>query len=231
MAGIVSGQRKRRRVPLDSYAMNEDSEQDRLTHLAEFHEAMVRQIEPIVRMIRDNEPLIRQIEQIESMLSETVRLQVEPVIQATEQLVRIASWPKNWPKNGGGFRLPLPLQLAATVNAGIQELVPVARDVAIDGAPATVQVTVPPGTVTGTGGLPLPPMRTSGKGTAEKRPKGPAALSDGEIVALVLVWLYAFALPWFATRLPPEWHEMVSDGYATVAIALAITWRIIDKHE
>ena len=63
----------------------------------------------------------------------------------------------------------------------------------------------------------------------DSRRLGLAALSDGEIVFLVLVWLYAFALPWFATRLPPEYHAMLTDDYATFAIALAITWRLLDK--
>jgi hypothetical protein len=63
----------------------------------------------------------------------------------------------------------------------------------------------------------------------DSRRRGLAALSDGEIVFLVLVWLYALVLPWLATRLPPEYHAMLSDSYATVAIALAITWRILDK--
>ena len=74
-------------------------------------------------------------------------------------------------------------------------------------------------------------MRVAGQGTVEKRPTGLAALSDGEIVVLVLVWLYAFVLPWFGAALPPEIHAMLSDGYATFALALGITWRILDKHK
>jgi hypothetical protein len=66
----------------------------------------------------------------------------------------------------------------------------------------------------------LPPMRT-----------GLAAMSDGQIAFLVLVWIYAFWLPWFGSALPPELHGMLTDGYATVAIAVAITWRITDKRK
>ena len=76
------------------------------------------------------------------------------------------------------------------------------------------------GTVAASGSVALPPMRT-----------GLAAMSDGEIVFLVLVWLYAVWLPWFGSRLPPELHQMLSDSLATFAIALSISWRIIDKHK
>jgi hypothetical protein len=72
-------------------------------------------------------------------------------------------------------------------------------------------------------------MKVSGQVTVEDRSKGLAALSDGEIVFLVLVWLYAFAAPWFGSKLPPQLHAMLSDSYATFALALAITWRIRDK--
>lgn len=47
--------------------------------------------------------------------------------------------------------------------------------------------------------------------------------------SLVLVWLYALVLPRLGTALPPELHAMVTDGYATIGIALAITWRTLDK--
>jgi hypothetical protein len=56
-----------------------------------------------------------------------------------------------------------------------------------------------------------------------------AELSDGQIVFLVLVWVYAVWLPWFGSSLPPELHGMLSDSLATFALALSITWRIRDK--
>ncbi len=65
----------------------------------------------------------------------------------------------------------------------------------------------------------------------DSRRRGLAGLSDGEIAFLVLVWLYALVLPWFGTALPPELHAMLTDGYATFAIALAVTWRLFDKHK
>jgi hypothetical protein len=65
----------------------------------------------------------------------------------------------------------------------------------------------------------------------DSRRGGLAGLSDGEIAFLVLVWLYALVLPWFGTALPPELHAMLTDGYVTFAIALAVTWRLLDKHK
>ena len=63
------------------------------------------------------------------------------------------------------------------------------------------------------------------------RPNRLAALSDGQIAFLVLVWLYAVWLPWVGSRLPPELHGMLTDSYATVALALTITWRMLDKRK
>jgi hypothetical protein len=86
-------------------------------------------------------------------------------------------------------------------------------------------------TITAAGSMALPPMGFSGQGTVESRRRGRAALSDGETVFLILVWLYAVWLPWVGSRLPPELHGMLSDSYGTIAIALAITWRMFDKHK
>jgi hypothetical protein len=74
----------------------------------------------------------------------------------------------------------------------------------------------------------------SESGSAEvpdSRRRGLAGLGDGETAFLVLVWLYALVLPWFGTALPPELHAMLTDGYATFAIALAVTWRLLDMHK
>ena len=88
-----------------------------------------------------------------------------------------------------------------------------------------------PTVITGSGGVVLPKPSLSGQGTVENRRSGLAALSDGQIVFLVLVWLYAFVLPWFGAALPPEFHAVLSDHYATIALALSITWRIRDKRK
>ncbi len=50
-------------------------------------------------------------------------------------------------------------------------------------------------------------------------------LSDGQIVVLALVWLFAFV----RSALPPELHAALTDSYTSFAIALAITWRIRDR--
>ena len=74
-------------------------------------------------------------------------------------------------------------------------------------------------------------MRVSGQIKVEDRRRGFAAFSDGEKAAFVLVWLYAVWLPWFGSRLSPELHQILSDNLATFAIALSISWRMIDKHK
>jgi len=91
------------------------------------------------------------------------------------------------------------------------------------------------------GGLTIQPVFTSAgdvvpisqSATVEvlESPRGLAALSDGQIVVLVLVWLFAFVLPPLGSALAPELHTVLSDSYATFAIALAITWRLADKHK
>jgi hypothetical protein len=160
---------------------------------------------------------------------EAIRQQVEPIVQAALQFARL-----DWPKASTGPGVPLPLRLAAAVDAAMRELLPPPE-------PVVHQISLP-GTITVSGSLALRPMRfvgdaevvTAPEGKAVQAPqprRGLAALSDGEIVALVLVWLYAVWLPWFGSRLPPELHGMLSDSLATFAIALAITWRIRDKHK
>ena len=164
--------------------------------------------------------------------SEALRRQVEPIVQAAEQLVRDA----RRAKTSGVPALPFAQRVALAVDAGIRELLPAPESLAINcvvyARVATATATVPSptvnatatlageGTVTASGSVALPRMRT-----------GLAAMSDGQIAALVLVWLYAFMLPWFGAALPPEFHAVLSDHYATIAIALAITWRIRDKSE
>jgi hypothetical protein len=223
--------------------MSEDEEPDRLPELAMPSEAVRREIEQAQQFFRDNEPMIRQVQEAQRLFREHEPLirQIQPVIQAhaalwqqIQPMVQAAQWfarDAQWAQIGGGaVGLPFSLRVAMTVDAGIHELVPVARDVAVVGVPGTISVEAATGEVTGTGSVAPPPMRAVGQGTVEKRPAGLAALSDGEIVFLVLVWLYAFVLPWFGAALPPEIHAMLSDSYATFALALAITWRILDKH-
>ena len=184
------------------------------------------QIAEIQRMIRDNEPAIRQIRQIRSLIrgSEPIRRQIEPIAQAAAQF----AYPAHWPKIG----LPLPLQLAAAMDTAMRELKPTQLHATAHPPTLEVSVAIPtPTVITGSGGVVLPKPSLRGQGTVENRRSGLAALSEGQIVFLVLVWLYAFVLPWFGSALPPEFHQVLSDSYATVAIALTITWRMLDKHK
>ena len=157
---------------------------------------------------------------------EALRRQMESIVQAAEQFA--ASGPARPLKQGitraVGELLSAPKRPVA--HQAIAELA-----VAV-GAAASA-------TVTASGSLTLPPMvlvadgdvaTASENGTVEVLSRGDlAALSDGQIVFLVLVWLYALVLPWVGSALPPEFHAVLSDGYATFALALTITWRMLDK--
>jgi hypothetical protein len=171
--------------------------------------------------------------------SEALRQQVDQLVRSAEQFARDGR-----EATPGGPLPPLPQRLVQAAGSVMRGLVPVAGYSASYSAAYggfRGQVRVMP-TVTGSGSVALPPMRVDGAGevvtTTETgtveivpdRPSGVKALSDGEIVFLVLVWIYAVWLPWFGARLPPELHGMLSDSYGTIAIALAITWRRLDKH-
>jgi len=157
---------------------------------------------------------------------EALRRQIEPIVQAAEQFVRDS----RRAKTAGEPALPFAQRVALAVDAGIRELRPAPmRAVA---HPGTVGVSVAgPTAIAFSGSVALRPFRVAAQGTVENRPTGLAALSDGQIVFLVLVWLYAIVLPWFGSALPPEFHAMLSDSYATIAIALGITWRLLDKNK
>ncbi len=233
--------------------MNEDNWLEWATELADANARLLRQTGPAIQQIlplarhmephiqfaaarmRELEPLIREHEALRRRMepylgSEAGRRQIALIAEAAAQMARIGPWPKT-----GGGALPLPLRLAAAVDADMRDLLP-AREPVVHQMTLATTVTgtadlTGVGTVTGTGNVALPPMWASGQMTVKDRPKGLAALSDGGIVFLVLVWLYALVLPWFGSAaLPPELHAMLTDGYATIAIALAITWRIRDEH-
>jgi hypothetical protein len=160
--------------------------------------------------------------------SEALRRQMESIVQAAEQFVRDS----RQAKTTGGPALPFAQRVALAVDAGMRELLPARIDAIVHPATLQTSVTFPaPTVITGSGGVTLPKPSLSGQGTVEDRRSGLAALSDGQLVFLVLVWLYAFMLPWFGAALPPEFHAVLSDHYATMAIALGITWRMLDKRK
>jgi hypothetical protein len=171
---------------------------------------------------------------------EALRRQVEPIVKAAEQFVRDA----RRAKGSGGPALPFPQRVALAMDAGVRELLPARKQPAAHQRSAALKVNVAmtaTAEVAAAAGLALSPtvyvydgdvITVSESASVEVRGSwrsGLAALSDGEILFLILVWLYALVLPWFGSALPPELHSMLTDGYATFALALAITWRLLDK--
>ncbi len=160
---------------------------------------------------------------------EALRRQMESIVQAAEQFA------------ASGSARPL----AQGITRAVGELLSAPKRPVAHQAIAELAVAVgaaASATVTASGSLTLPPMvlvadgdvaTASENGTVEVLGSrgGLAALSDGQIVFLVLVWLYALVLPWVGSALPPEFHPVLSDGYATFALALTITWRMLDKRK
>jgi hypothetical protein len=188
-----------------------------------------RQVELI---LQGNDALRRQIDPI-IRGNEALRRQVEPIVQAAEWLTQPSGWP-----------LPFPLLLAKAMDAQMRVLL--SPGPAAHQRSATLNVNVAftaTAEVAAARGLALSPtVFVSDEDTATasdsrsveapgSRRRGLAELSDGEIAVLVLVWLYALVLPWLGSALPSELHAMLTDGYATFAIALAVTWRLLDKHK
>jgi hypothetical protein len=197
------------------YLQAQEALRRQMEPMMQAHERWRRQFEP---MLQAHERLRRQMEPI-LRAQEAYRRQIEPIARAVEQFARIA----NWPKINIGPAPPYPLRLATAVDAGMHQRLP---GYAQGGHTVAVA-----GTATATGSAPTPQASIAGQMPVKRSQRGMAALSDGEIAALVLVWLYALVLPWFASALPPEFHAMLTDGYATFAIALAITWRLLDKKQ
>jgi hypothetical protein len=215
--------------------VSEDSEPDQPGELADGSKPLIPRIKPIIPSAK---PLIPQIKLIIPTDDAWMR-QLEPIIKGNEALwrqvepiVQAAEW---FTQAGGGWpALRFSLQVALAVDARMRVLLPSPESQVIDYAVfaqvATATATAPSptvnatataageGTVTASGSVTPPPLRT-----------GLAAMSDGQIVFLVLVWLYAFVLPWFGAALPPEYHAILSDHYATIAIALGITWQMHGK--
>jgi hypothetical protein len=129
---------------------------------------------------------------------------------------------------------PLARRLARAVDAGMRELLsppehPVVHNVTIHGTVAAVSTLAAVGTITASASLALPRIGIAAQGTVENPPRGLAGLSDGQMLALVLVWLFAIALPRVQAVLTPEMQAILSNYYATLGLALIITWRISDK--
>jgi hypothetical protein len=209
--------------------VSEEREPDESAEPAKPSESLWRQVE---LLLQGNDALRRQIEPL-IRCNEALRRQVEPIVQAAEWLTQRSGWP-----------LHFPLGLAKVMDAQMRVLLspePTAhqRSAALNlnvAFTATAEVAAARGlalspTVFVSDGDMATASESGSVEVPDSRRRGLAGLSDGEIAFLVLVWLYALVLPWFGTALPPELHAMLTDGYATFAIALAVTWRLLDKHK
>jgi hypothetical protein len=154
---------------------------------------------------------------------DAMRRQIEPLVQTVAEFARIAR--PDWPKTA---TMPMPLRLAWAADSRIRELklvMPVAIQVR-----RPIQLSIAqPAQIVGSGSVTLPRMGVTGQLEVGDRPSRSAVRIDGQIVVLVLVWLFVFVLPLMGPDLPPKLHTMLSDSYGTFALALAITWRIRDK--
>lgn len=166
-----------------------------------------------------------------------VRRQIDLLVQGAQQFVRGT---QQGPAADGPVP-PFQQRVVRAVGAAMRELAPMSGyPIRYGGFKGYASAAV---AVTGSGSVALPPSRAVASGdvitvtetaavrVVPDRPNRLAALSDGQIAFLVLVWLYAVWLPWVGSRLPPELHGMLTDSYATVALALTITWRMLDKRK
>ena len=51
------------------------------------------------------------------------------------------------------------------------------------------------------------------------------------LLLVVLMWLIAVGFPMVQAELPGKAQEIAINEVATVGLALAITWRVLDKHK
>ncbi len=163
--------------------------------------------------------------------------------KAAEQFIRDA----RRAKTSGGSALSFAQRVALAVDAGLRELLPSPESLVINcvvyAQVATATATVPSptvnatataagqGMVTASGSVVLPPMSFSGQGTVEDRRGWFAGMSAGQIVAVVLVWLVAYALPVYLYSQSPTPSTLIEGDLATVALAYQITCRILDKRK
>lgn len=153
---------------------------------------------------------------------EALRRQAESIVQAAEQFVSAA----RRAMTKGGPVPPFQQRVVRAVEASLRELRPVHRVAFYDTGAAVDTLTVVK-TITGSGGVTLPPMSFSGQGAVENRRSGLAERSLGQILALVVV---AIATSGLLGVQGPD--RATVDHYLTViAVALAIAWRICDKRK
>jgi hypothetical protein len=62
------------------------------------------------------------------------------------------------------------------------------------------------------------------------KPEADPAAARRLILLIALMWLLAFGLPVVESQFPLTDQAITTNEFATVALALAVTWRAIDKH-
>jgi hypothetical protein len=168
--------------------------------------------------------------------AEALRRQVEQLSRAAEQFVRDA----RRADTSGGPVPPFQQRMVRAVGAAIRELVPIAgypvrgsfKGYAISSA----------GTMAGIGGFAMPPVtvvaedvitvtETASVEVVPDRPSGLAGLSPGQILAIALIWVVAYALPIYLYSQSPTPSTLIEGDLATVALAYEITCRILDKRK
>jgi hypothetical protein len=219
--------------------MSEDNDPNRLTELAMPGEAVQREIEWAQQFFRDNEAAIRQVQEAHwffrdheyliRQVGEAQRFLREHEVLARQLVQTAERFADLWPS------WALQQLLVRTVGTAIGEFTapgPVAhrRTASLTVTPVmTATARVTPGS-----DLMVEDAASTRDGTVENPPSDQAERSIGQVFVLVLLWLVVLAVPAAvkATDLSPEAQAML-DTYDAMLAALAvkITFRILDKHK
>lgn len=162
---------------------------------------------------------------------ESVRRQALPIVRAARQFVDEA----RAAQANTGSPLPLAQQVALAMDAGIRQVIATVQGegmgrVVYGSANLTLGLSVVASAdvIRATEQAHVVILEESGKATDELSRQG-RAVRAGHLLALVLVWLLAFFLPVIGHLLPPKVQSVLTDEYATLALALGITWRMLDQ--
>ena len=145
-----------------------------------------------------------------------------------------------YPQNGRWRPLhgvaAFPRQLARWMDAAVGETLPALqaafRHAIVDGAVAAVTVTAPVGRVFTSGSIAVPTPSVAGELTV-KEPKADlfAGLSPGQILALTLIWVVAYALPFYLYAQSPSASTLIEADLSTVSLAYSIQCQILSKRK
>jgi hypothetical protein len=198
----------------DSYALCRETVRARLDFYI-VSEDQGQEPDWLAELAKNAEALRRQIDQG----GEALQRQVKQLSRTAEELVRNAR--RATPGTG-----PVP-RLLRVLDAAIQELAPPRQPVQ--------HVMVFPATVTGQASFGVPTITVTGNAgeLAVEEPRGSllAGLSPGQILAIALIWVVAYALPIYLYSQSPTPSTLIEGNLATVALAYDITCRILDKRK